>query len=806
MSVPMQTTESDPKPPTAALSGLRTASTSQGPKRPSGYGRRWAGRLITGLLLVAAIGLGYAIHGQVRPDSSTTAEVAKPGAVGSESTIWTCSMHPQIRRQEPGACPICGMDLIPAESGTEADRGLRELSISRAARALIDLRTAPVERKFVTATIRMVGKVAYDETRLGDITARVPGRLDRLYVDYTGVEVREGDHMASIYSPELYTAQGEVIADVKSIHEARSPAAAESGRRMLKSAREKLRLWGLTDEQVHAIEGRSTPSDHLTLYAPMSGIVIHKNAQEGMYVDTGSRIYTIADLSQVWVKLDAYESDLTWLRYGQTVEFATEAYPGEIFRGPVAFIDPVLDPKSRTVKVRVNVPNPLGKLKPEMFVHGEVHARVATAGRVMEPALVGKWICRMHPGVIEDGPGDCEICGMPLVRTDTLGYISTSEADDPGVEPLVVPATAVLQTGTRAVVYVELPDADRPTYEGREVVLGPRAGDYYLVRSGLEAGERVVTEGNFKLDSALQIAARPSMMNPEAALDADRHETGVTPSMAAARLSGVINASKRVKNSTSDDDPEVLRAALRGFEDALESVDDSALGVEETKAWKELSMRIRNDSVEGRWAATPDRAAVAVDRLLADVARLADRYGLDLASESAIVSAPPAFREQLSKLWRRYDSASEALVLDDPKAARSASVAASKALAEIDGELLDGPARAFWSTSRDAIDVAIRRMGEADDLAGIRSAFADWSMGMEPVVESIGLPESVGKVYERSCSMALDNAGASWLQAGEAVRNPYLGRKMPECSTGVRVAWEGAEDRPLDASDPSELR
>jgi Cu(I)/Ag(I) efflux system membrane fusion protein len=231
-----------------------------------------------------------------------------------------------------------------------------------------------------------------------------------------------------------------------------------------------------------------------------------------MYVQTGTKIYTIADLSQLWVKLDAYESDMMWVRYGQEVEFFTESYPGEVFKGTISFIDPVLNARTRTVKLRVNVANPDGKLKPEMFVRAVVRAKVAQGGRVMAKAMAGKWICPMHPDVVKDTMGSCDICGMDLVTTESLGYV---KVDAPKVAPLVIPASAPLITGKRAVVYVQLPKTEKPTYEGREVVLGPRAGDYYLVKEGLAEGEIVVTNGNFKIDSALQIQAKPSMMSPE---------------------------------------------------------------------------------------------------------------------------------------------------------------------------------------------------------------------------------------------------------------------------------------------------
>jgi len=204
---------------------------------------------------------------------------------------------------------------------------------------------------------------------------------------------------------------------------------------------------------------------------------------------------------------------LQWLRYGQQVDFSTEAFPGETFHGRIAFIDPVLNPTTRTVKVRVNVDNSDERLKPEMFVRANVSARLATGGKVVDHDLAGKWVSPMHPEIIRDEPGACPVCGMDLVKTESLGFAQESSAN---VEaPIVIPATAALLTGERAVVYVQEPNTDRPTYTGRVVVLGPRAGADYIVESGLSEGDLVVVSGNFKIDSALQIQAKPSMMNPE---------------------------------------------------------------------------------------------------------------------------------------------------------------------------------------------------------------------------------------------------------------------------------------------------
>jgi Cu(I)/Ag(I) efflux system membrane fusion protein len=441
--------------------------------------------------------------------------------VQETQTWWTCSMHPEVRLPKPGKCPKCPMQLIPVTSST-GGVGERQISFSEAAIKLMEIETAVVERKFVTAEVRIVGKVDYDETRVKNITAWVGGRIDRLYVDFTGITVGKGDHMVELYSPELISAQAELLQAVKAVRnikETSSELITGSISATLEAAREKLRLLGLTKEQIEEIEKTGRPVDHITIYAPMGGIVIHKNANEGMYVDTGTPIYTVADLSRLWVKLDAYESDLPWLRYGQEVEFTTEAYPGEVFKGQISFIEPVLNAKTRTVKLRVNVDNTDGKLKPEMFVRAVVRSRIAGGGKVMAAEMAGKWICPMHPAVVETEAGKCSICGMDLVTTESLGYV----VDTPKEAPLVIPATVPLITGTRAVVYVQVPGAKKPIYKGREIVLGARAGDYYIVKSGLVEGEIVVSNGNFKIDSALQIQAKPSMMTPEGAVMPMKH-------------------------------------------------------------------------------------------------------------------------------------------------------------------------------------------------------------------------------------------------------------------------------------------
>ena len=541
-------------------------------------------KLVLVLVLVAfAFALGYLLRGRTTRTAGLKGEEQPEEA---KVEVWTCSMHPQIRQPKPGRCPICGMDLIPATTGevSGAATGPRELKLSAEAIALADIEVAPVERKTVSAEIRMVGKIDYDETRLAYITARFPGRLDRLYVDYTGMPVRKGDHMAVIYSPELLTAQEELLQALRTVKELAGSdlsSIRETARQTVEAAREKLRLWGLTGEQIEDIEKRGAPTEHMTIYAPMSGIVIHKNALEGTYVDTGARIYTIADLSQIWAKLDAYESDLAWLKYGQEVEFETESYPGEVFKGKIAFIDETIDARARTVKVRVNVPNPDGRLKPEMFVRATVCSQVAAGGKVVEPDLIGKWMCPMHPEIVKDRPGACDICEMPLEKTESLGYVSADAAKG-DVAPLVVPASAPLITGKRAVVYVKVPDKDG-AFEGREIVLGPRAGDYYIVQEGLQEGELVVVNGNFKIDSALQILAKPSMMSPEGGAPAP--QKAEAPRAFISQLRTLYEVYLTLQDALASDSKDRAVQAVKGVRNALAAVDMKLLEGESHTRW-----------------------------------------------------------------------------------------------------------------------------------------------------------------------------------------------------------------------------
>jgi Cu(I)/Ag(I) efflux system membrane fusion protein len=464
------------------------------------------------LLLVLAFLIGRITAPNAGETISGHDHLSSQEAASKELEIWTCSMHPQIQLPEPGACPICGMDLIPLVKGGGGDDGPRTLSMSESSRALADIQTTVLARTYPVEKIHLVGKLEYDETKVKSLTARFPARIDELFVNFTGVGVAEGDDLAKVYSPELLTAQRELL----------TAHASNPESSIARVAREKLRLWDLLPDQIDEILERGGASDQFVLRAPVGGVVVSKNVKEGDYMKTGDPLFTIVDLSRLWLYLDAYESDLPWLHYAQDVEFTVEAFPGEIFHGQIAFIEPEVNRKTRTVSVRVNVSNTNKRLKPGMFARGVIEARMAEGGKVFAPELAGKWISPMHPEIIKDAPGQCDVCGMDLVPAEELGYVEQVEDR----APLIVPASAVLRTGKRAVVYIEIPDTERPTYEGREIVLGPRAGDYFLVSAGLAEGDRVVTQGAFKIDSSLQIQAKPSMMNPEGGGPVPGHNHG----------------------------------------------------------------------------------------------------------------------------------------------------------------------------------------------------------------------------------------------------------------------------------------
>lgn len=369
-----------------------------------------------------------------------------------QATVWTCSMDPQVRQPEPGKCPICGMDLIPLEDDDDEGDAL-VVKMSTAAMQLANVRTAVVESGNAVRELRLNGKVQADERLKYSQVSHLSGRVEQLSINFTGESVRKGQQLASLYSPELVTAQEELFA-------ARKIQDLQPG--LLEAARQKLRNWKLSDAQIDEILAEGKVRERFPILADVSGIVLEKRVNLGDYLSRGMPLYDIVDLSKVWVLFDVYESDMAWVKVGSAVTFTVQSLPGEQFEGRISFIDPVINPASRVATARLELNNSAGKLKPEMFATGILKSSLGKQG-----------------------------------------------------EGLVVPKTAVLWTGKRSIVYVKQPSDKGVRFKLRTITLGTLTENGYLVVDGLEAGEEIAVSGTFSIDAAAQLAGKPSMMNPE---------------------------------------------------------------------------------------------------------------------------------------------------------------------------------------------------------------------------------------------------------------------------------------------------
>ena len=642
-------------------------------------------------------------------------------------TIWTCSMHPQIQLPESGQCPICFMDLIEVQKEiTENRASLRQISFDSRARKLAEVEVQEVRRGKGLTEIRMVGKVDYDETRVGTITSWVNGRIDKLFVDYTGSHVKRGQPMVKVYSPELLTAQAELIqasVALKRSEESGNEIIRKTAGRTLTASREKLRLLGLGNKQLQAIEKQGKPTDHIILTAPLSGIVIKKDVNEGMYVKTGSPIYTLADLDRVWVVLEAYESDLQSLTLGQRIHFSVESFPGTAFQGEVAYIDPLVNTSTRTVRIRLNVDNKEAKLKPGMFVRA---------------------------------------------------VSSVAAVTDPENTPLLIPGSAPLITGKRALVYVQLP-GQPGVYVGREIVLGARQGDFYQVKSGLKEGELVVTRGNFKIDSAIQLQARPSMMNPYLG------ETGAAdtsyPSLFLSRLNLLNRNFGDYSKEVHGADREKLAASLDKFKITLASINGEGLEEDARLSWQELSMLLGSDIVllgEAENREETERLYIVLSEHFFQLRRRFDLNDVDAAQLGS-----PELKMKISTFINGYLELQQFLADDKFEAAREKSGALiSKSDAVVTS--LQETGEDLASSLAVSLGEDMQRLTGAASLDEIRTVFYPLSQTLARIVETFG---SAGEkpLYIQFCPMAFDNKGATWLAASEEINNPYFGTMMLKC-------------------------
>lgn len=447
--------------------------------------------------LIVGILIGWLLfHGS---SSSSEKDGHNHEQSAEKETIWTCSMHPQIQQHEPGSCPICAMDLVPLN---EVDSGDEEVSpfdiqMTESAVKLADIQTLIVTKGTPEKDVLLSGKVQPDERNIASITSRINGRIESLAINFTGQKVYKGQSLGKIYSPELINAQKELLEAAK--YKDDNPS-------FYNSAKSKLKLWNISEKQITSIETKGEPILYFDITAPISGTVSERNVSVGDYINEGSSLFKIIDLSKVWIMLNAYESDLPWINIGDKVSYELQSIPGEVFKGEVSFIDPFINAKTRIAQIRVEAKNSEDQFKPEMFVKGTIESN---------------------------------------------GAANTNE--------ILIPKTAVLWTGKRAIVYIKNPDIKMSTFRYTEITLGPEAGSYYVVIDGISEGDEIAVNGVFKIDAAAQLSGLPSMMNPDGGRISMGHNHG---EMEAGGNDNATHSNKEAETNEELDAPESFKEQL----------------------------------------------------------------------------------------------------------------------------------------------------------------------------------------------------------------------------------------------------
>jgi Cu(I)/Ag(I) efflux system membrane fusion protein len=476
-------------------------------------------------LVLITLVIGGLIGWKIKPSAASHEGHDHETETGAAS-LWTCSMHPQIKLGEAGDCPICGMDLIPATQANSGSDNPMVFEMTPEAVALAQIHTTKIGGTNGSGELFLTGKIQADERENAAITAKFPGRIEKLFVTFTGEQVKAGQRLATIYSPELLTAQRELLEAAKS--KGTFP-------QLYAAAKEKLKLWKLTDSQIAQIEQSGTVREQFDILADQSGVVTQRNIAVGDYVSTGSVLFNVVNLNKLWVLLDAYESDLPLLSTGNEISFSVAGMPEESFKARISFIDPLLNANTRAASVRAEITNSGGKLKPEMFVTAKIQTP-------KKPSSAG----------------------------------------------VTVPRTAVLWSGKRSVVYVKVPNTENPGFEMREVTLGNRMGDNYLIESGLQAGEEIVTNGVFAIDAAAQLSGQYSMMK--------RPETKSLEVSVEFRnqITAVADAYFQVKNGLVKDNLGDAQKALSTIDQSLAKVNVTLVKDQAHDKWMEMLKGIKD--------------------------------------------------------------------------------------------------------------------------------------------------------------------------------------------------------------------
>ncbi len=513
--------------------------------------------------IAAVIGLlgGWLIFGgnSTEKDEAAMTETHDHSAESAEQ-MWTCSMHPQIMQPEPGDCPICGMDLIPAESSADG-LAMNEIKMTKNAMALANIQTSVVGNASADSEnmISLSGKIKMNEEENAIQASYFDGRIERLNVNFEGQEVRKGQLLATIYAPNLVAAQQELIT---------AASLKASQPELYKAVRNKLKLWKLSESQINSIEESGKVRENFPIHATVSGTVSEKMASEGDYVKQGQPIVKVSNLNSVWAEFDAYENQISEFKKGQKIKVTTNAYPNEVFDAKVSFIDPVLNTQTRTVVVRANLKNNKGLFKPGMFVTGRIKSKS-----------------------------------------------NSSEAQ------LSIPASAVLWTGERSLVYIKT-NPNEPIFEMREVTLGNRVGDIFMVASGLQEGDEIVTNGTFTVDAAAQLQGKKSMMNKSGGKTMTGHEGHLgmqntdnettssstmrmeLPETVQAAFQSALIPYLRMKDAFVASDAEQVSTFSKETLEVLKSISDSDLGRMEqahiSKIKKMLKSINESDNIENQ--------------------------------------------------------------------------------------------------------------------------------------------------------------------------------------------------------------
>ena len=481
--------------------------------------------------------LGLAV-GSMFFSSSDEAEVHNHSEAGVD-TEYTCSMHPQIRQKEPGNCPICGMALIPVDNSSEGS--VDAITMSPSAVKLANIVTMKVGEGSTETNLNIVGKVKQDERRLYSQTSHIPGRIETLNINFTGEYVQAGQTIGTLYSPELVTAQKELLEAYK---------IKESQPTLFESAKQKLKNWKLTDGQIENLVNSGAIQNAFPIKAGKSGYVFERKVNQGDHVKTGQELFMTSDLSSVWVLFEVYEQDLAKVKIGQDLKFSVSSVPSKTFEGKITFISPLIDPKTRTASVRVEAKNTDGLLKPEMLASARLHLDASKTGSIQ------------------------------------------------------IPKSAVLWTGERSIVYEKVEETNGLSFAMREVTLGQQIGDYYEVVEGLEVGQEIAVNGTFSIDAAAQLAGKPSMMSPKAVIKEASNVNKIPTSSievekveidqkAKAALKPLYDQYFAFEKALVNDDYEGAKASGTKFKEVLSKVNMGAFKGEAHKPWMSFSNKMK---------------------------------------------------------------------------------------------------------------------------------------------------------------------------------------------------------------------